>query len=358
MSASNNHLVIMAGGVGSRLWPISSEQMPKQFIDVLGCGRSLLQLTLDRFKGIVTEENTWVVTSERYAPIVHEQLPELPPMNILKEPFPRNTAPCIAYASWKIKSINPKANIVVAPSDHIVLDTEEFRNVIASSLNFAGESDSIVTLGMRPTRPDTGYGYIQLDMTASCPRNKNIYRVDAFHEKPDLETAQMYLADNNYFWNAGIFIWNVNTIVNALRIYANSISIEFEKLLDIYGTPQEQSEVNKAYAACERISIDYAVLERADEIFCYPASFGWSDLGTWKALHESARQDNQGNSIVGNVDVYETANCIIRMPEKEKVIVQGLNGYIVAEKDGSLLICKLTEEQRIREFSGAAPGNK
>ncbi len=349
--ASNNHLVVMAGGIGSRLWPISTEQMPKQFVDVLGCGRTLLQLTFDRFKGVVEADNIWVVTSECYAPIVYEQLPEIPEQNILKEPMARNTAPCIAYASWKIKSINPKANIVVTPSDHIVVDIDEFRRVLLSSIMFAEESDSIVTLGMKPTRPDTGYGYIQLDMAESCPRNRNIYRVDTFHEKPDIETAKEYLAGNNYYWNAGIFIWNVGTIVNALRIYAHNISYPFERLLDVYGTPAEQCEVNKVYESCESISIDYAVLEKADEIFCYPASFGWSDLGTWISLYDNTSHDENGNSVVGNVDTYETHDCIIRLADRRKVVVQGLDGYVVAEKGGALLVCKLAEEQRIRQFS-------
>ncbi len=351
MSASNNHLVIMAGGVGSRLWPLSSEQMPKQFIDVLGCGKSLIQLTLDRFHGIVPEENTWVVTSATYAPIVHEQLPQIPEQNILKEPIARNTAPCIAYASWKIKSINPKANIVVAPSDHIVADVEEFRRVLLSSLQFAGESDAIVTLGMQPTRPDTGYGYIQIDRTEACTSNRNIYRIDTFREKPDLETATEYVASDNFFWNAGIFIWNVSTIVNALRIYAHTISNGFERLLNVYGTPQEQEQVDRVYLSCPSISIDYAVLENADEIFCYPSSFGWSDVGTWQSLHDNSELDLNGNSIVGDVDVYETKNSIIRLSGKKKVVLQGLDGYIVAEHDGSMLVCRLDEEQRIREFS-------
>ncbi len=341
----------MAGGVGSRLWPLSSEQMPKQFIDLLGCGKSLIQLTLERFQGIVPAENTWVVTSAIYAPIVHEQLPQIPEQNILKEPVARNTAPCIAYASWKIKSINPKANIVVAPSDHVVADVEEFRRVLLASLQFASESDAIVTLGMKPTRPDTGYGYIQIDRSEACTSNRNIYRIDTFREKPDLDTAKAYVASDNFYWNAGIFIWNVSTIVNALRIYAHTISNGFERLLNIYGTLQEQEQVDRVYMSCPTISIDYAVLENADEVFCYPSSFGWSDVGTWKSLHDNSDLDLDRNSIVGNVDVYETRNSIIRLSDQKKVVLQGLDGYIVAEHDGSLLVCSLDEEQRIREFS-------
>ncbi|MCD7721086.1 MAG: mannose-1-phosphate guanylyltransferase [Prevotellaceae bacterium] len=346
--AADNHLVIMAGGVGSRLWPLSSPQFPKQFLDLLGSGKSLLQLTFDRFSPLIEPANTWVVTSEAYAPIVHEQLPLVPEGNILREPLARNTAPCIAYASWKIKSLNPKANIVVSPSDHLILDVEAFQKVIATSLKFVDESDSIVTLGMKPTRPETGYGYIQVDLSASCLRNKNIFRVDAFHEKPDLEMAKTYVADSNYFWNAGIFVWNVSTIVNALRIYAPEISQRFESLLGVYDTACEQQEVNKAYVACESISIDYAVLEKADEIFCYPASFGWSDLGSWRALYDNTEHDRFGNSLRGDVTAIDTQNCIIRTTEGKKVVVQGLDGYLVALKENALLICKLTDEGIIK----------
>ena len=351
MTNNDNHLVIMAGGVGSRFWPMSTEEKPKQFVDVLGCGRTLMQLTMDRFEGVVPRENVWVVTSKKYAPLVHEQLPDVPESNILKEPCRRNTAPCIAYASWRIKKLNPKANIVVSPSDHIVMDTQEFRRVIAESLQFVSENDSIVTLGMKPTRPETGYGYIQADLSAACPRNTAIYRVDSFREKPDLETAKRYVAQTNYFWNAGIFLWNVNTIVNALRIYAPEISDIFEGLLPHYGTADEQQIIDDRFPQCENISVDYAILEQADEIFCYPASFGWSDLGTWGSLHGNTPHDRYGNSLMGNVKTFETTNCIVHTTEEHRVVVQGLDGYIVAEKDDTLLICKLSEEQRIRLFS-------
>ena len=225
----NNHIVIMAGGIGSRFWPMSSKELPKQFIDVLGCGRTLIQLTVDRFKGICPAENIWVVTSANYEHLVKEQLPEIPSGQILLEPCRRNTAPCIAYVSWKIKSKNPKANIVVTPSDHIVMDVNEFRRVINSAMKFTSSSDAIVTLGMKTTRPETGYGYIEADLTMACPSNKEIYRVDAFKEKPDLETAKRYIQKKNFFWNAGIFVWNVNTIVNAMRVYQPALSKMFKK---------------------------------------------------------------------------------------------------------------------------------
>ena len=355
VSSRNNHLVIMAGGVGSRFWAMSTVEKPKQFIDVLGVGKSLLQLTVERFGDICKAENVWVVTNKAYVNLVREQLPELPEGNILCEPCRRNTAPCIAYVSWKIKSKDPKANIVVTPSDHIVTNTEEFRRVIKSCLDFTMDSDAIVTLGMKPTRPETGYGYIQADLTSSSLRNKEIFRVYSFREKPDLDTAKQYISKNNYFWNAGIFIWNVSTIVNAFRVYQPAISKVFEGMLPIYGTDKEQLMIDEKFPECKSISVDYAIMEKAEEIFVCPADFGWSDLGTWGSLLVNTKKDLYGNSCIGNeIDVFETSNCIIHTTQEKKVIVQGLDGYIVAENDDTLLICRLTEEQRIKQFTGEA----
>ena len=351
MTLQHNNLVIMAGCVGSRFWPMSTVERPKQFIDVLGVGRTLIQMTADRFKGICPPENIWVVTNKRYADIVKEQLPEMLPENILLEPCRRNTAPCIAYVSWRIKLKDPKANIVVTPSDHLVVNIPEFQRVINESLHFTAESDSIVTLGMKATRPETGYGYIQADLSSNTLRNKEIYRVDAFHEKPDLTTATRYLSESNFFWNAGIFIWNVETIVNALRIYAPRINNIFERMQKVLGTSQEQETIDKSYPDCDNISIDYAVMEKAEEIFVYPADFCWSDLGTWTSLLMQTKRDLNGNGVIApNVKTYETHNCIIHATGEKQVIIQGLEDYIVAEHDGRLLVCKLSEEQRIRNF--------
>lgn len=351
MADQHNHLVIMAGGVGSRFWPMSTVEKPKQFIDVLGTGRTLIQMTLDRFKGICPLENVWVVTNKRYATLVKEQLPGIKDSNILLEPCRRNTAPCIAYVSWRIKVEDPKANVVVSPSDHIVMDTAEFQRVVKECMSFTAESDSIVTLGMKATRPETGYGYIQADLTSTALRHPEIYRVDAFHEKPDLATATKYLAESNYFWNAGIFIWSVETIVNALRIYAPRINNIFERLQDVYGTDKEQEAIDRSYPDCDNISIDYAVMEKAEEIFVCPADFGWSDLGTWTSLLMQTKHDINGNSLIGDdIKTYETHNCVIHTLGERKVIIQGLEGYIVAENDKQLLVCKLAEEQRIRQF--------
>lgn len=352
MSRNNNHLVIMAGGVGSRFWPMSTEETPKQFIDVLGVGRSLLQLTRDRFESVVPHDNIWVVTNRKYVHMVQQQLPDMPTNHILCEPCRRNTAPCIAYVSWRIKAQDPKANIVVTPSDHIVTDPVEFRRVVSECLDFTADSDAIVTLGMKTSRPETGYGYIQADLSSSSLRNKEIFRVDSFKEKPDLETAKQYTKKNYYFWNAGIFIWNVSTIVNAFRVYQPVMSKLFESLLPIYGTEKEQEEIDRTFPECDNISVDYAIMEKAEEIFVCPADFGWSDLGTWGSLQMQTRKDIYGNACIGNnITLVESHNCMIHTTQEKKVVVQGLDGYIVAENNDTLLICKLSEEQRIKQFS-------
>lgn len=353
MAKQNNHLVIMAGGVGSRFWPMSTAEKPKQFIDVLGCGKTLLQLTVERFGDLVAPDNIWVVTNERYSDIVAEQLPDMPRQNILREPCRRNTAPCIAYVSWRIKSKDPKANIVVTPSDHIVINVQEFQRVIRQCMLFTADSDAIVTLGMKPNRPETGYGYIQADLSSSSLRNKELFRVDSFREKPDLKTAQQYIQKSNYFWNAGIFIWNVSTIVNAFRVYQPKMAKIFESLMPIFGTEDEQQIINEKFPQCENISVDYAIMEKADEIFVCPADFGWSDLGTWGSLQQQTARDLYGNAVIGNnVSLFDTRGCIIHTTQEKKVVIQGLDGYIVAEQNDTLLICKLSEEQRIKQFSG------
>lgn len=353
MAQTDNHLVIMAGGVGSRFWPMSTADRPKQFIDVLGVGKTLIQLTNERFSGVIPPCNVWVVTNEKYVSVVQEQLPDIPVDHILSEPCRRNTAPCIAYVSWRIKKENPKANIVVSPSDHIVTNPEEFRRVVTNCLKFTAETDAIVTLGMKPTRPETGYGYIQADLSTASARNKEIFRVDQFREKPDLATAIQYTKQSNFFWNAGIFIWSASTIVNAFRIYQFGVARIFENIMDILGTADEQRVIDEVYPECDNISVDYAIMEKAEEIFVCPADFGWSDLGTWGSLLAQTPHDLYGNAIIGeNIQLFDSKNCIIHTTEERKVVVQGLDGYIVAEKDDTLLICKLSEEQRIKQFSG------
>lgn len=347
----NNYLVIMAGGIGSRFWPMSSPEKPKQFLDVLGCGKTLIQLTLARFRTVVPPENVWVVTSRRYERLVREQLPDVPAGNVLLEPCRRNTAPCICYVSWRIKKQNPRANIVVAPSDHVIGDVDAFRNAVSDALEFAAETDAIVTLGIKPTRPETGYGYIKADLGFSSSRKKNIFRVDEFREKPTAEVAESYLKQGNYLWNAGIFIWSVSTIINAFRVYEPELSAMFEDLMPCYDTPDEQAQIDKLYPECKDISVDYAIMEKTEEVFVYPADFGWSDLGSWGSLRQQIKQDAYGNACIGpDISLYDSHNCIVHATEEKKVVVQGLDGYIVAEKDGTLLICQLSEEQRIKLF--------
>ena len=349
---SSNHVVIMAGGIGSRYWPMSTVDCPQQFIDVLGCGRTLLQLTIDRFAGICPMENIWVLTSEKYASIVREQLPEVPAENILKEPCRRNTAPCIAYAAWKIKKRDPNANMVVTPSDHFVADVPEFKRVINSSLSFVSGSDAILTLGIKPTRPETGYGYIEAVLGNPSLSNKEVYRVDSFKEKPTLDVAEAYVAKNNFFWNSGIFIWNVSTIVNAFRVYQSPIASVFESLMPYYYTPEEQERVNALFPECRNISVDYAIMERADEIFVFPSSFGWSDLGTWMSLHGNMQKDLNGNVAIGaDVKFSDSRNCIVNVRGAGKVVVIGINDCIVSENDGNLLVCRMSDDNRIKEFS-------
>lgn len=343
------HVVIMAGGIGSRFWPMSTPEYPKQFIDVMGVGKSLIQLTVERFKGICPKENFWVVTSEKYVDIVKEQLPQIPAQHILAEPEARNTAPCIAYACWKIRKEFPQANIVVTPSDALVIDTAEFARCIAVALEKTADSQAIVTLGMMPTRPETGYGYIAAQGEADA---KGICKVEAFKEKPDVETAKGYLAAGNYFWNAGIFVWNADTITNAIRRYAPQIAGVMDELEPALFTDKEAEELKRLFPTCEKISIDYAVMEKAEDIFVLPAEFGWSDLGSWGSLRTLLPQDEASNAKVGGrVDMYNCRNCVVHAAEEKRVVLEGLDGYIVAEKDGQLLVCRLSEEQRIKEFA-------
>ena len=309
----------------------------------------MIQLTVERFKDICPKENFWVVTSEKYVDIVKEQLPQIPAQHILAEPEARNTAPCIAYACWKIRKEFPQANIVVTPSDALVIDTAEFARCIAVALEKTADSQAIVTLGMMPTRPETGYGYIAAQGEADA---KGICKVEAFKEKPDVETAKGYLAAGNYFWNAGIFVWNADTITNAIRRYAPQIAGVMDELEPALFTDKEAEELKRLFPTCEKISIDYAVMEKAEDIFVLPAEFGWSDLGSWGSLRTLLPQDEAGNAKVGNrVDMYNCRNCVVHAAEQRQVVLEGLEGYIVAEKDGRLLVCRLSEEQRIKDFA-------
>ena len=344
-----NHVVIMAGGIGSRFWPLSTPEFPKQFIDILGCGRSLIQLTVDRFKGICPSENFWVVTNKDYVDIVQKQIPGIPSAHILAEPAARNTAPCIAWACWSIKQEDPDANVVVTPSDAVVMNPEEFRRVISGALAFTSGHDFIVTIGIKPNRPETGYGYVKT--VPMGPDPNGIILVEQFKEKPDLETAKRYLADGSYLWNAGIFVWNVKTITDSIRQYKPILAEQMDKMVPMGSDP---NGIISIFPTCEKISIDYAVMEPASadkKVYTYPADFGWSDLGNWQSLHEKLQKDEHNNAAVGNVNFYESDNCVVHTEGLKKVVLQGLDGYIVSEKGGQLLVCRRSEEQRIKEFS-------
>ena len=315
----NTHVVIMAGGIGSRLWPLSTPDVPKQFIDVLGVGRSLIQLTADRFAPVCAPDHFWVVTGERYAALVQEQLPQIPREQILCEPEGRNTAPCIAYASWKIRKKDPDANIVVTPADALVLKTAEFADTISKALAF--------TQGQ-------------------------LVKVSEFKEKPDLDTAIGYMEDGHYFWNAGIFVWNVNTIIRELSAYAPQIAEVMDQLEPSLLTEEETPQLRRLFPSCEKISIDYAVMEKSRYIYVIAEDLAWSDLGSWGSLQTHLKADEDGNTVVGgDVRLYDCQNCLVHTASEKTVVVEGLDGYIVAESKDRLLVCRLSEEQHIKEYS-------
>ena len=343
----HTNIVIMAGGIGSRLWPVSTPEMPKQFIDLLGVGKSLLQLTLERFRSVADIAGMWVVTSENYVDIVRKQLPEMPADHILAEPVPRNTAPCIAYACWRIMREDPEANIVVTPSDAIVLKTELFSEIISKALEFTASTSSIVT-----DRPETGYGYICSSSKEEC----NVVKVNEFREKPDRETAERYLAAGNYFWNAGIFVWSVSTIVDQMRRHAPQIAGMMDKIARTFGTEEEKAALAEFFPQCDKISIDYAVMEKSDSIYVISADLGWSDLGSWTSAGSHIAEGPDGNRVVGNdVRLIDSEGCIVHVEECRKVVVKGLKDYVVACRGGNLLVCPAADEQKIKDYAADAP---
>lgn len=345
---NNNYAVIMAGGIGSRFWPISRTSHPKQFLDVFGKGKTLLQNTYERFLQICPKQNIFVVTNTIYLSFIHNQLPDLDNSQILGEPLRKNTAPCIAYACYKIKQINPKANIVVAPSDHIIQKEENFIESINFILNITKEHDILVTLGIQPNRPDTGYGYIQYNEESKFEK---LGKVKTFTEKPDLELAKSFLQSGDFLWNSGIFIWNAQSIIKSFDKHLPEISDIFKEGNDIYFKPEEKEFINKAYVQCTNISIDYGIMEKAKNVFILPVDFGWSDIGTWGSLYELHDTDHAGNAITGNsVMLYNTSNCMIKVPDDKLVVLQGLDDYIIVESDNILLVCKKSEEQKIKQI--------
>ncbi len=346
---NNTYVAIMAGGIGSRFWPASRVQRPKQFLDILGVGKSLIQLTCDRFLKVCPKENIFIVTNGLYKDLVKEHLPFLTDNQILCEPSRNNTAPCVAYTAFKLKSLNPKATFVVAPSDHIILKETAFVDKINQGVRFAAENEALLTLGISPTRPDTGYGYIKFDENSQ----NGIHKVERFTEKPDLDTARLFLASGRYLWNAGIFIWNVESVLKAFEKYTPEIHQILGEGNGVYNTPQEQAFIDKAYPTTPSISIDYALMEKADNVYTIPSEFGWSDLGTWASLHAENEKDEAGNVINGNqVVAMNTSNCLVRVPKDKLVVVKDLDDYIIVDEGDVLLIYPKSKEQEIKAVTG------
>ncbi len=347
----DTYCVIMAGGVGSRFWPISRTANPKQFLDILGTGKTLIQQTFERFKPICPVENFLIVTSDEYKEIVLEQLPELSVEQILLEPLRRNTAPCIAYANTIIKIKTKNAKIVVTPADHLIMNEELFRTNITTGLTFVDQNDALLTLGIKPHKPETGYGYIQLGKKVGNDF-PNFNKVKTFTEKPNLDMAKVFVESGEFFWNSGIFLWSLNSIVDSFNSHLSEVQSLFDKLEPHIGTNSEQKELSDTYMECKNISIDYGVMEKANNVFVQTADFGWSDLGTWSSLHEYSEKDKNNNArINGKVLLYDSKDCIVHAPAEKRVVIQGLENYIVVESKNALLICPMENEQQIRQFT-------
>ena len=343
----DNYCVIMGGGIGSRFWPFSRKTLPKQFLDFFGTGRSLLQQTFDRFSKVIPAENIFIVTNEMYADLTAQQLPELKREQILLEPARRNTAPCITWASYHIRALNPNANIVVAPSDHLILKEDEFLQAIEKGLDFVSESDNLLTLGIKPNRPETGYGYIQIDGAVG----DNFYKVKTFTEKPELELAKVFVESGEFYWNSGLFMWNVNSIIKACETLQPEITSKFTPGVALFGTEQEQAFINENFPACPNVSIDFGVMEKADNVYVSLGDFGWSDLGTWGSLYDLSSKDSNNNVTLKCQSLaYNSHNNIIALPSGKLAVIDGLDGYLVAEAGNVLLICKKDEEHLIRKY--------
>ena len=338
----------MAGGIGSRFWPISRSSYPKQFIDILGTGKTLIQNTYERFLKVCPKENIYVVTNESYTKLVKQQLPDMADGQILTEPVMRNTAPCVAYGCFKIESLNPEAVIVVAPSDQQILDEDAFVSAIEKSLQTAASTDSLITLGIKPSRPDTGYGYIQYTDQAI---NQDFHKVKTFTEKPTLEIAKTFIQSGDFLWNAGIFVWSAQAIVKAFGRHLPEMHEIFAEARPVYNTEEEKSYVHKAYQQCINISIDYGIMEKADNVYVLPSAFGWSDLGTWASIYDLAEKDYVGNAVIPSekVIMYDSSNCMVNVPGEKLVILQGLHDFIVVESNNTLLICPRDQEQNVKQ---------
>lgn len=342
---NNLYIVVMAGGVGTRFWPYSRNSRPKQFLDVLGTGKTLLQSTYDRFLPLCPKENILVVTSDEHAAITQEQLPELNASQILCEPMRRNTAPCIAYAAHKIAKLNPEAVMVVSPSDHLILNENDFQQTISKAVDQAKAQDKLITMGITPTRPETGYGYIQYIEGKAA-----LKKVKTFTEKPELALAKKFIESGDFVWNAGIFIWGVQAIQKALSQYLPEMAEIFDEAAPRLDTPEEQKAVHAAYSQTKNISIDYGIMEKADNVYVWLCNFAWSDLGSWASLHDLSRKDESNNAVDGEALLYETRNSIVKGPKDKLIVVQGLNGYLVGAFDNVVIVCEKDKEELFRRF--------
>lgn len=348
MKNNNNYVAIMAGGIGSRFWPKSRVELPKQFLDILNTGKSLIQSTYERFSKFIPAENIYIVTSDEYTEILKEQLPQLPIENIVAEPSRKNTAPCIAYISFKIGQKDPDGKLIVAPADHLILDDPGFQSTCEKAIEFAENNEALVTLGIKPTYPNTGYGYIQHEQNSV---EENVYMVKTFTEKPNLELAKTFLLSGDFLWNAGIFIWKIGTILKNFEILQPEMFEVFANEKENFNTPEEKNAIERIYPQCGSISIDYAIMEKADNVFVIPSSFGWSDLGTWASAYDNMEKDYLGNSVAGEkVMVIDSTQCMISAPNNKLLVLQGLDDYIIVDTKDVLLICKKEKEQEIKEY--------
>jgi mannose-1-phosphate guanylyltransferase len=346
MNKENNYCVIMAGGIGSRFWPMSRTAFPKQFIDILGTGQTLIQQTFDRLLKLVPKENIYIVTNDLYKDLVLEQL-DVVEAQVLCEPSRRNTAPCIAYANYKIASKNLNANIIVAPADHLILKEDKFVEVMTTALNYTEANNALVTLGIKPSRPDTGYGYIQFEDSG----DSELKRVKTFTEKPDLMLAKQFLDSGDFSWNSGMFIWSLSSISESFEKLLPEMDTLFKEQKDAFGTEKEALAIDSIYSECKSVSIDYGIMEKAKNVFVLSADIGWSDLGTWGSIYTHLEHDDDNNAIVGkNVMLYDSEDCIVSVPKNKLVVLQGLKDYIVVESNDTLLVCKKKDEQKIKQF--------
>jgi mannose-1-phosphate guanylyltransferase len=354
---NKNHCVaIMAGGIGSRFWPMSRTNFPKQFLDILNTGRTLIQSTFDRFALFVPVENIYVVTSDNYKEIVAAQLPELNPANILCEPSRKNTAACVAYISYKLREINPEANLICAPADHIILQQEAFMKICLQALDFTSNIRGLVTLGIKPTHPNTGYGYIQHEQQSV---STNVYKVKTFTEKPDKELAKTFISSGDFLWNAGIFVWQVKNIIAAFEKFLPEMHDVFDAERSNFNTETEAAAIDRIYPQCTNISIDYGIMEKADNVYLIPSEFGWSDLGTWASAYDNLEKDYLDNAVAGNnVMIIDATKNMVHVDNNKLVLLQGLDDFIVVDTKDVLLICRKDKEQEIKEFVAEVKRNK